>query len=255
MTSFPYEAADTTSFVPPSLRDIPSPPSFTIRPATRRDRKAHRNLCLVAGLKIHSKVEVREETIKALQALWSSETFAAEEPRLRAYWDALDQHEREDRKDGEPADFSHPDKEAISELIRRTGEAWEPLRQMAVDNLQHREDNPKHLLRLLLAGWANVPAVQFRREAGALSIDTIDDLEEALEQIEAEHAGHGCVPGTAFLELSWEVVKLAYLSEDEAKNFESPSMSSSDQNSSKKAGPVSKDGSSTARRSKKTLAA
>ncbi|WP_164975647.1 hypothetical protein [Sphingobium fluviale] len=57
--------------------------------------------------------------LTGLQSLWSEDVFAAHEGRLRSYWDAYDQYEREMEGVDEPAPFEHPDTQQMIELSER----------------------------------------------------------------------------------------------------------------------------------------
>jgi hypothetical protein len=242
MTSYPIEAAETVAFTPPSLRNLPTPPTFTLRPGTRRDKRLFERLLTEENLRSHDKHAVRDEMLKALKELWSEETFYAEEGRLKSYWDASDQF----AELGGEGEFNHPDKAHVENLNERIVDAWPPLRKMVADIREVRSESPRHLLRIVLIGWTGID-LPFAREGGTVPVERIDDLEAAIGVLEAGHKGavEGVDPGVAFVQLCLEASKMLFLSEIERKNSVSPSPSTSTPDTLK-SGPETKDGSSSA---------
>ncbi len=221
---FPIEAGEARPFVPPSLAKLPDPPSFTFKPATRREKRLHRRLLKEEGLSWHSEPAVRAELLRAIEANWSADLVAEHQPRLRAYWDALDYHRKETPDDL----FLHPDQDHIESLIEQAARAWPPLRKMDADNDMFRVEGPAILASCLLTGWDG-PVAPFRLDGGRVPLDCLDDLAEELAALEVEHAGADGVglAGTAFMQICGEAASLLYVTETERKNSASPSPSTS----------------------------
>jgi hypothetical protein len=250
VTGYPLEASELQFFVPPSLANLPTPPTFTIKPATRRERRLSQRLHVEQGLRRHSDIAIRAEMITALEKLWSPDLFSQHEPILRAYWDALDQHNHkiselpfEERL---TVTFDHPDQKGVEELIDRIIKAWPPLRSMAADNLAFAQQSPALFACCVVVGWDNVD-VPFALDCGSVPYDRIEDVGDWLEELEEKHAGkiEGIgAPGTAFKQLCIHAGAALYLTKEEAKNFGSPSPTTSTQNTSKETGEEATAGSS-----------
>lgn len=240
MTGIPIEAGEVRRFTPPSLANLPSPPTFLLKPAGRREKRAHGRLIVEAGLRRHSQEAMRDEMIRALSSQWSPELVAEHEPRLRAYWDALDcwikqvreQAEGAKKDDGaETPRFEHPDKKAIDKLNDQIVDAWPPLRKMAADNIAFDEESPLLMACCLVLGWENV-SVPFALEAGNVPVERMEEMSEWLGDLEQEKAGQveGIgARGTAFAELCLETGKALYLDKAQEKNSGSPSPTTSTQ--------------------------
>jgi hypothetical protein len=236
VTRIPHESSEVRLFTPASLANLPSPPTFLFKPATRRERRLHGRMIMEAGLQHHSQPAVRDEIIRALHAGWSPDLVAGQEPRLLAYWAALDEHISAQAKVPfeERIAFTHPDDEPVALLNEQVVNAWSPLRRMAADNSAFSNESPILMACCIIIGWEHVD-VSFALEAGAVPIERMEDVGEWLKSIEKKHFGkiEGIgVPGMAFTELCLEAANSLYLTEEERKNSASLSPSSSTQSSS-----------------------
>lgn len=234
---------EAARFTPGSLKDVAVPPSFVLRPVTGRKHQAYNHALLSAGLIYHDMDAIRAEMINGLKNLWSPEIFEQEEVRLRAYWDAVDQHAKvmaEWRGAGAHGDapklaVSDTEATAVEDLIRRLSRSWRPLAVIAADNLRFGNDATKVAAALVLGGWSGID-VPFRREEGLVPLETIDAVEETLASIERQAAADNIAsvgaPGTAFLELVARCARELDLTKDEEKNSPSPSPAPSTPNGS-----------------------
>lgn len=248
MTSVPLEAG-VVEYTPPSLENLPCPPVFLLRTPDRRTKTRYTSLLIEENLRLFDKTKIRAEILRGLEALWDADTFAGFEPRVRAFWDAADQHEADQATlavDDRTA-FEHPDTTAMNDLVKRVQDAWQPLRAMIAANAAFHQDSPLHLLRLILTGWRGID-VKMARTDGMVTLDTLDALEAKIQSIEmeAKDTADGVEPGLAFTQLCLEGFNMMQLSEGEAKNSASPSKPNSSPSTSKKETKTEAAGSSTA---------
>ncbi len=224
-------------FTPPSLANLPSPPTFLLKPATRREQRLNRRLLVEQGLSRHSDQSLRDETVRALHETWSEDLVAEHEPRLRQFWAELDQHVATVRQEGRSlrdAPFKHPDSDAVALLADQIARGWPPLRRMIADNLAFDEESPALYTCCIVAGWQNVD-VPFSIEAGRVPVAKMEDVEDWLRDLEEREAGRAegiGSPGTAYAELCLECARALYLTEADAKNSASPSPTPSIPNTS-----------------------
>lgn len=193
-------------FTPATLAGLSAPPVFMLKAGTRRDRDRFSHSLMREGLKFHGREALRQELVTGLQHLWSEEDFAAEMPRIRALWTALDEHDRANAHLDQSAEFTFDPSERarIEKLIDRAHQAWQPLREAAADNATYARLFPHIAASHLIAGWSGID-LPFRREPGHLSLDVIERLETALGKVEdqarADQVEGVGETGTAFLEL------------------------------------------------------
>lgn len=225
MASIPYEASEILRFTPASLAEIDTPPVFRLRAASRRERRRYDRLMIEEGLRRHDKEAMRAELLRGLRELSSDDEFETWEVLLRQHWDARDEFE-EEHKDttlDEVPDFvpPGPSVDEISQVTRGIHENWPPLRKMAADNLIFNREAPALLISVMLSGWSGIGTTFVSRE-GAIPLDTIDQLDKDLVQLEEEH---GLSPGKAFVELYIAATNRMFLSKEAEKNFSSPAPS------------------------------
>ncbi|PZU59831.1 MAG: hypothetical protein DI547_04970 [Sphingobium sp.] len=200
------------------------------------------------GLRLHSQEDFRKETLLGLEALWSPEHFAEYEGRLRGYWDAFDQFQTEHAGTDDAPDFEHPDAGAVDDLTRRVTASWRPLRDLAADLIAFNADSPTIMLSVLVDGWKHLD-VPFAREEGVVTLDKLEDVEDALLAVEREAMERkieGVSPSLAWLQLRAEAGARLFLSRTEEKNSASPSLSPPTPSISLTDGPEIPDGTSTA---------
>lgn len=252
MTKYPLEGGELVEFTPDSLTSIPVPPIFLLRPVTERDRRRLRKLAIREGLAKHSIADLRNETLAGLQDLWTQEVFAEQEGRLRAYWDAYDQYEKEMEGVEEPPSFEHPDIAMMVDLSERITRAWPPLLKMIADNNEYDETWPKLIASIVIAGWKNLD-FRYERDEGVVLLDCLDRLGGKLSDLYQEIEGNDA-SNIPFIQLLTAAIKMFTTNKDEEKNSASPSKSSSTPPTSKGTGKVTKAGSSTAKSSSETPA-
>ncbi len=231
--SIPVTASELEPFTPSSLASIAAPPVFTLRPATGRTLREYRSALRREGLVYHAPEEIRAEIRLALAALWTPELYAAHVGRLEAVWAA------EDRNENLPEDqriaLDREEVRQIADLLDRVQREWPALRGMTADNVQFMEDSLKVAAAMFVAGWSNVD-VAYVREAGRVPLETLDQVEGALDAAEEKAIADGVKEagpvGRAFMELCGAVSQRLNLTRGEEKNSPSPSPSSSDPNGS-----------------------
>lgn len=240
--TYPASTREAEAFTPASLANMTSPPSFRIKPASEADKRALGKLLITENLRHHPAKAIREETLRGLRAGWSEDDYAANEGRIRAYWDAFDQHVEATSGEASPTPFEHEDSEAMEALSKQVFEAWPPLRGMAADNADYDATWPSVILSVMLTGWKNLD-VKFRREARIIPLDTIALIRKQLDKLEREE---GAIEGVAFMQLCAKAAGLFGLTGDEEKNSASPSPSAKTPTTSTTDGPESAGTSSTA---------
>lgn len=228
MGSIPLEATDILDFTPDSLANIVPKPVFRLKAGSRREREKYQHLVVSEGLRYHTQESLRAETLRGLQELWSPDVFAEQQGRLKAFWDAVEQHHKAIEGVEDPPAFEHPDMAAVQALTDEVTRAWPPLRTMGADNLTFTNNSPALMLSIILKGWSNFDC-SFGMHGGVIPLDKIEELEEALQSAEqkasAEKIDGVGQPGTAFLQLCAAAGKRLWLSRSEEKNSSSPAPS------------------------------
>lgn len=257
MAKIPLEAASLEHWTPPSLANMASPPVFTFRPWTVRDRGRYVDTLLEEGLRSYTREAMREETENGLKALWSEKDASAKIAELRKSWEqqdaAADQIPGiEDDKEAEKLYWQIVDRDLLKRAIQLQDDLsteWEPLRKMLGRNQRFTREAPVLVVSMCLMGWTGVDA-KCEMENGRPSYGCLTGLETALEALETEQAktveGIG-EPGTAFGELMLKASAHVRLTREEAKNSASPPSSSDIPTGSKADGRGKTDGRSPAK--------
>jgi len=245
----PSEEGDLERFTPESLKNIPIPPVFLLRPGTRRDRDHYQKMLMEEGLVRHAPARLREEVLTGLRYLWDEAAYELHAGRLRAYWEAVDHYEKQLKKGDEEAELEVSDEEvdAVNKLLTRVTEAWSPLRRLGADNAMFGAKSPEVMMAILLAGWTGIEA-KYERDGGVVPLDLIEKVDAQLAKLEVKHQEISGVGkrGTAFMELSARAGELLFLTEEEEKNSASPPPSSPTLPDSKTAGQANTRGRSKA---------
>lgn len=223
----PVEASETLAFSPPSLANIPVPPTFVLRAATSRDKRHYARLIREEGLEIHDFKAIRAEVLKALDGnLWTREQFDAEVGRIKAFWEQSDDFAEQQKLDPDLAWTFDPVEEArINDLINMVAKSWRPLRQMLADNGEYGQMTAAIAAAVVVMHWSGLD-LKLERDRGYLSVDCACDLREALWQVEQDN---GLTPGQAWSELTIACLLRFALDKDEEKNSVSPAPSSTSQ--------------------------
>lgn len=183
-----FEDAKPEPWTPPSLRDLPEPPVFQLRPP-RHGARDLRYEIMAAGLHFHADAVIRAEAIRGLRALWSPEDAEPNVARVESLWAAMDRGE----------ELAADDAAALDDLSARLRRAWPALNRMAADNHAFWEGVPHLAVSLATAGWSGTLNVPYRRDGRCVPLDRIEEVAKALAGIEE---AAGLQPGAAFLELS-----------------------------------------------------
>lgn len=235
----PLEASDLLAFTPQALAEHKDAPTLTLRAPTWRDKRYQKRLLRENGIRSHDKQALRDEIMRGLKALWTAEDFANHSPKLRAYWEAQDDFELQQKED--PAlEWSYdPVLEGhIEDLLRAITREWKPFGIMRADNAEFGEMFELTTAAVVLTGWTGLD-VACKLDGGYPTLDTISDLEDAFEAKFGEKAGR----------LAWAQVLAAcsarlYLDEETAKNFVSPAPSETNPSPSTETITSDKDGKS-----------
>lgn len=251
----PFEASQSLAFTPASLAHVDGAPSFTLRTPTWREKEFRMRLLRENSIIQHSDEAIRKEAIAGLKAGWTEEQAAEYLPQLQAFWEARDQFEMARRADDEAVwEYSPEDEQRVMVLLDAVEQIHPPLARMAADNEQFARLQPIIYLAIVVTGWTGLD-VKRRLDRGYLSIDTAMEIVEALFRFEKDNqAAHGLNPGVAYAELYVALLNRFHLSEEEAKNSESPSQSTESPELSNTTSAASNGKSPARARSRKTRA-
>lgn len=248
----PLEDGCAPSFTPPSLAHLPAPPRFVLRYATWREEEQRFYVHRANGVIAHSEEEIRDAIRDGLGTLWTAEQAEAHLVRCETYWAAIDAVREERKQDPEAKfEFDRDEERLVLELISRLETQWTTLARYAADNGKYRRLEPAIYAATIVKSWTGLD-VPLRLDAGYLDLGCAIEIAKALGRIEVEA---GLEYGTAWEELHNACWACTHLSEEEAKNFVSPSPSEQNPPLSSEAATSDTDGTSPApARSKKTRA-
>jgi hypothetical protein len=241
----PAEANETLVFTPPQLEaKMERPPRFRLRAVQIREKRFFDRLMIEEGVRQHSTDTFRAEILRGLSATATPESAAELEPRLKAFWEALDDHDKEQATlpAEERKPFEHPDKEAVEAFGEKMADAWPPLRQITADNADAATMLPLISVAVAVTGWDNLDAL-YEKDRGFVTINSANSILEALRKLDEEH---GVSPGLSWVQLAGKAVSRIFLPKEQEKNSASPSPSSSPPSNTKTDGQVSPAGTSPA---------
>lgn len=211
----PATASELEKYTPASLKNVPVPPVFLLRPADGREQREWEYRLAERGLCTHGPEAIRAEMLRGLESRYDAETFAASKARLESFWALCDQGGTVDPR--ERAD--------VDELTQRLYRVWQPIQRMFADNYKFGEESGRIAAAMFIVGWRKFD-LPYRREEGAVPLEVIDDVELALIKIEQDAAANKvegvAKPGTAFGELKVAAFLKIFLTRDEEKNLSSP---------------------------------
>lgn len=244
----PAEASETLVFTPPQLEaKMENPPRFRLRAVEIREKRFFDRLMIEEGVRQHSTDTFREEILRGLAATATPDSAAELEPRLKAFWEALDDHDKEQSalpvEERKP--FEHPDKDAVEAFGEKMAAAWPPLRQITADNADANAMVPLISVAVAVTGWDNLDAL-FQKDRGFITVKSANSIMEALRKLDE---AHGVSPGLSWVQLAGKAVSRIFLPKEQEKNSESPSQSSSPPSNTKtdgKGSPVGQSPESTA---------
>jgi len=124
-------------------------------------------------------------------------------------------------------DFDHPDQEAVRILESKLASSSQLLREMAVENAKFERNFPRIAVAHCLSGGERLP-MELRYEAGVISIESIVELQAALETEYGRDKG-----ALVFAQLSVAVTNRFYLTKATEKNSASPAASPLSQSDTK----------------------
>lgn len=239
----PAESSETLVFTPPQLEaKMENPPRFRLRAVEMREKRFFDRLMIEEGVRQHSTDAFRAEILRGIEATATPENAAELEPRLKAFWEALDDHTKEqaDLPSDQRTAFEHPDKDKIETLGERVADAWPPLRQMTADNADAAAMLPLIAVAVAVSGWSNLEA-QFDKDRGFITVDSATSVMDALRKLDEKH---NLSPGLSWLQLTTKALGRIFLDKEQEKNSASPSPSSSPPSNMKTGGKGSPAGQS-----------
>lgn len=241
--AIPAEASETLVFTPPNLEPkMEKPPRFRLRAVEIREKRFFDRLMTEEGIRQHSTDAFRAEILRGVAETATPESAAELEPRLKEFWDALDEHTNEQAllPEDERTVFDHPDKDNIERLGQRVADAWPPLRQMTADNQDANAMLPLIAVAVALSGWDNLDA-RFEKDRGFLTVNSANSVCDALRKVDE---ANGVSPGLSWLQLAAKAMGRIFMPKEQEKNSESPSPSSNPPSNTKTAGKGSPAGKS-----------
>lgn len=219
----PVEASETLVFTPECFEALPSPPKFTLRTPTTREKRQRRRLINEECAVRHDAETMRAEMLAGLKALWGEKGYAEHAPIVEAYWQALDDHALQLKDDPELKWEYDPEIEAAVERLEiDVGQAHRPFGKMRADNMHFDEVATLSIVAVMIQAYTGIDAAA-ERERGYLTLNAAHELRDALGDIEDEHKIEP--RGRAWTQLFVACSKRMFLSEDEEKNSASPSPS------------------------------
>lgn len=254
----PLEASETLAFTPQSLREIEGAPTFFLRTATHREKRFHQLMLDEEQLHVFDAHAFRKELLAGFREGWESEDFEHTEQILKDYWSARDDFDlqkadrdkeiadaRAQKEAGEEVDippelefeYDKQTERFCKDLIAEIGESHRPIGRMMAANRKFEQTVGAVTVAVFVKSWSGLE-VQRSLARGYVTLDCAFEIRDALEDFEEEH---GLEVGNAWRELEAMCSIRRFLSEDAAKNFASPSSSSTpsekDQPSSKTGNP------------------
>lgn len=241
--AIPAEASETLVFTPAELdAKMENPPRFRLRAVDIREKRFFDRLMIEEGIRQHGTDAFRAELLRGLAATATPESAANLEPRLKAFWEALDDHAKEQaelpREERTP--FEHPDKDKIEQLGQDIADEWPPMRKMTADNADADTMLPLIAVAVTVSGWDNLKAL-YEKKGGFITIGSANSICDALRKVDE---ANGVSPGLSWLQLAAKAMGRIFLPKEQEKNSESPSPSSNPPSNTKTAGKGSPDGKS-----------
>ncbi|MGQ2942928.1 MAG: hypothetical protein ACT6Q7_02885 [Blastomonas fulva] len=243
--AIPAEASETLVFTPADLEvKMEKPPRFRLRAVSTREKRHFDRLLTVENVRQHGTEDFRAEMLRGLAATATPDSAAELEPRVKAFWEALDEHNKEQAElpQDERTDFDHPDRERIEDLGQQIARAWQPLREMTADNQDANTMLPLVSIAVVVSGWDHLDAM-FAKDSGFLTIDSAESVCAALRKLDE---ANGVSPGLSWLQLCAKAMGRIFLSKEQEKNSASPSPSSNPPSNTKTDGKGSPAGQSQA---------
>jgi hypothetical protein len=180
-------------------------------------------ICAELGLEYYDERDVRNETMKALQATYEGDDLVQREHRLVGVWDAIDAFQKAESEkvyaDGdERAVFEHADEKFIVDLLGELNDTWPRIRTMAQSTAEYMNEVPRLWFRLVCEGWSGLETA-FTKSKGIIPDTLLDDVIEELSEIENS--------GLAWLEVAAKASTMRALTREQRKNSSSPAPSQS----------------------------
>lgn len=219
----PVEGSEVLPFTPASLKDIDGAPVFILRAVTSREKRFRLRMHREEGILTHTEPTIRGAIRDGLKEQWTEQQQAQFLPWIEAYWSALDEF-RLIRKADPEAEWEYDEQveDKVLELIGHLERSYRPLARMNADIAEYNEMAPKFYAAVTVKSWTGLDVTR-ELDRKYLTLDCVDALQDALDAFAEKHDRD---PVIAWLELYAACLNRHILNEDEAKNSESPSPSS-----------------------------
>lgn len=212
MSDYPLRAGAKIAFTPELLKALDPKPSFTLRWATREDKRRVGELIATEGLQNYGAEDFRTEIIEACRANVPADEFQQTQDRLNAYWQASDDHES---VPDQALEFQHPDSGWVYDIERNVHNWSAHYRVMTTRNRMNYVPRMECWLRVLCEGWAGFD-VPFAPINGIVSGD---DLDELMCEIADKLEGNSDASGSVHVELISKAFEMSSLAIAKRKNF------------------------------------
>jgi hypothetical protein len=247
------------TYTPDLLKEVEGAPSFTLCYGTRDQRYTYQELLTLKKLRKHGQDDFRRAVLSELRLDWDTEggdievivdlieryyeadsslvamndQWVAQALKTRKANPDLDDKALRKLLPLEPEiDMDAREVRRAEMIINEVEDKSDVMARMKRDNLRYSRMTGRCALAVLLQE-TNLEIKIKRDREGVISEETISEIDEALGKLCAKHAPDE-FDGTAFKQLCDQAMMAFVLSEEEEKNSELPSPTSSDQNGSTK---------------------
>lgn len=232
-TTYPLEAGER-AFVPASLAHLKNPPTFILRDGTPREKAEHLSILRLDKKRHHSTEAMRDALFEGLAQLSTPEEFGEWEPRIREFFDAADQHDKElseaiaalpeDATDEDRASlptFEFEGKAEVLACIDGVQSEYQKCLILDNDNMRFRMAQPHAIAAVVIVDVHNLDVDLVRdRQGKYLTMDCAMEVAEALVLAAAKE--RVASPPLAVAELNEECQLSLFLGKRRAKNSASP---------------------------------
>lgn len=236
MTTYPLEAGER-AFVPASLAHLKNPPTFILRDGTPREKAEHLSILRLDKKRQHSTEVMRAALFEGLEALSSPAEFAAWESRLREFFDAADQYEKElaeaiaalpeDATEEERLalpSFEFEGRKEVLECIDGVQSEFDKCLRLEDDNVRFRMAQPHAIAATIVVAVHNLDVeLVHDRHGKYLTMDCAMEIADALLRFGAAQRLPNA--GKPVTELNTECQLALFLGKHRAKNSASPVLS------------------------------
>lgn len=225
----PLEASETRPFTPDVFAKIEGAPSFTLGSPSSRQKRKVRKLVDAEGITLHSKEDLRAESLKVLKQNWSEEEYRQHAPRIEEYWEAMDDFQLQLREDPDAVfDWPEDEQERILQVLTDVQQGHQRLREMAADNAEYEEVKLLAILSSAIVDWEGLKTPCVKRNE-IVEFDTLCTMKDELISFTEEAGLEPKQAALAWMQLCVACIDRERLTEKKSGNSASPAPSSTSQ--------------------------